>query len=108
MLIAAFIYFGIAAGLAIAGYAGVTGYNRRRSRCVLLSLEKALDARGRVLAVQWTSPGRIRAQLQLLPNTGFRRASAAITLRTWELPICWAVGYWRKPAELMTFEADLD
>src|SRR5437660_456849 len=106
MLVEAFIYFGIAAGVAVAWDAAIRLYNRRRSRRVLQWLESAFDGRGRITGIQWTAAGRFHAHLQLPPNAGFRRARVQIDLRSREMPLRWLLSRWRKQPELAMFEAD--
>ena len=104
MLVTAIIYSGIAIGLAIAWYTGRASYNRRRSRRVLQWIESALAGRGRVLAIQWTTPGTFRAHLQLAPNACFHDAAIEVRFRA----LSWLLARWRKEPDLLTFEADLD
>jgi hypothetical protein len=108
MLVAATIYFAIAVGLAIAWYAALARYARKRSHRVLQWIEISFAERGRVLGIQWTGLGRFRAHLQLAADSCFHGASVEVSLPGLQFPIPRFAALARRRPELLTFEADLD
>ncbi len=81
-------------------------FNRRRALRVLRWLEGTLAAHGQISGVEWISPSRVRARLNL-SGSAFRQPSLDVHLAPRQMPLKWALWGWRRRKETLTFEANL-
>jgi len=81
--------------------------NRRKGRAALHWVEAACSGKGSIIASQWLSASRLRAQVSFTSHW-FEHAQVTVRLRPRPLPFHWLASLWRKQKETLTFEADLD
>jgi hypothetical protein len=87
-------------------YVLFAAYNRRKGTEALRWVESACAGKGRVLDPRWLNSFRLYARLQF-PSRSFENAHVTVKFRPRALPVQWALSYWRKQKETLTFEADL-
>ncbi len=83
-----------------------TAYNRRKGAEALRWVESACAGKGRILDSRWMTSSRLDARLQF-PSRSFENARVTMTFHPRALPVQWAMSYWKKQKETLTFEADL-
>ena len=81
-------------------------YNRRKGAEALSWVQSACAGKGRILDSRWLSSSRLYARLQF-PSRSFENAHVTLKFRPRPLPVQWALSFWRKHHETLTFEADL-
>jgi hypothetical protein len=90
----------------VAWYFLFAAYNRRRGADALRWVQSACAGKGRILESRWVNSSRLYARLQFRPR-GFENAQVTMKFRPRPLPVHWAISWWRKQKETLTFEADL-
>jgi hypothetical protein len=90
----------------VAWYFLFAAYNRRRGADALRWVQSACAGKGRIVESRWLTTSRLYARLQFPPR-GFENARVTMKFRPRPLPVRWALSWWHKQKETLTFEADL-
>jgi hypothetical protein len=96
----------IAVVLLAAWYSCFLHFNRRRGTLVLRWLEQAVAQHGLLGEVAWASPCRLQARLHL-SSCDLHQPSAEVRLAPRHSPLLWALWYWRRQRETLSFQANL-
>lgn len=95
------------AALCAAWYCFSLRGKHRKAREVMRWIQSTLAGRGQVIGISWTGAAKFRAPLRLTCGV-FQKAWVLVEMRSQQTPVQWLFNKFRKPRELVTFQADLD
>ena len=93
--------------LCVTWYSVAARHKQRRAREVLRWIQSALAGRGQVIGISWTGAAKFRVPLRLTCGV-FQKAWVLVEMQSQQTPVQWLLNRFRKPRELVTFQADLD